>query len=78
MAEQIGAMTWLGLIDNFDTVEVSGYGYYTGEPNGFFLSISHKTRNEYKWQLRTVDNGSVLQVRAKSGTWTAWRNVSLT
>jgi hypothetical protein len=78
VAEQIDAMIWLGLTDDLDSVKGSGIGYYTGEPNGLFLSISHKTNDNYKWQIRTVDNGSVLQVRTKAGNWSARRNVSLT
>lgn len=75
LAEQIVPLKWVGQTDNLDNVK-TGFGYYTGNPNGLFISITHQKNNDYRLQLRVLDNGSALYLRTKFGLqWSEWKEL---
>ena len=74
LAEQIVPLKWVGQTDNLDNVK-TGFGYYIGEPNGLFISITHQMNDDYRLQLRVRDNGSALYFRTKFGYWSEWKEL---
>lgn len=76
MAGVINPMIWLGQTEDLDSITKSGFGYFTGTPNGFFTNVQHPTASGYKIQTRSNDNGTVLEYRTKNGTsWSAWSRI---
>lgn len=69
-------MKWLGQTEDLDSITKSGFGYFTGTPNGFFTNVQHPTASGYKIQTRSNDDGTVLEYRTKNGTsWSAWSRI---
>lgn len=76
VAGVINPMKWLGQTEDLDSITKSGFGYFTGTPNGFFTNVQHPTESGYKIQTRSNDNGTVLEYRTKNGfSWSAWSRI---
>ena len=75
VTNEVKSIAWIGMFENLDSVK-TGFGYYTGTPNGLFISIANGDNPEYRLQMRTVDNGSSFFFRTKEySTWSEWKSL---